>query len=188
MSQGVIIKPDESGNLPVFRLADTAGANQSVIANYGNADTTASTLNVLLVGAEQLVYDQQVGTYVRQRSNTNVAILASAARTTTPAQTSITNYNWKNLLLVVKVTTAGTGGITPVISVNVPGAGDIVLLTGTQITAAGTYIYAIGTDAPAIGGAITASLKMGLPKTLKYDFTHADASSWTYSVDAAYSL
>lgn len=188
MSQGVIIKPDENGNLPLFRLADAAGANQAVIANYGNADTTAPTLNALLVAAEQIIFDQQTSTYVRQRSNANIAVLASAARTATPVQTSITNYNWKNLLLIVKVTVVGTLGITPVISVNVPGAGDVVLLTGTQITTTGTYVYAIGTDAPAVAGAITASLKMGLPKTLKYDFTHADASSWTYSVDAAYSL
>lgn len=188
MSQGVVIKPDENGNSPIFRIVDSLGVTQANIAAYGNADTNVSTGNGLLVGAEQLIYDQAANQYVRQRSATNIATLASAARTASPVQTSYTNYNWKNMLVIVKVTAVGTGGITPKISISATGAGDIAVLTAAQITLAGTYIYAIGADAPAVGGAITGSLLMPLPKTLKLDFTHADATSWTYSVDTAFTL
>jgi hypothetical protein len=90
------------------------------------------------------------------------------------------------MYIIVKVTVAGTGGLTPAVLMNVSGAGDVPMLTATQITTTGTYVYALGVNAAAAAGFLTGNLQVPLPKTIKINITHADASSWTYSVDTVF--
>jgi hypothetical protein len=153
------------------------------IERAATQDNVASA-NVVLESVGLL---NQAGNIDRQRGNLdNIVIQASSAQTATQTSADQTNYNHRGIMLVVDVTNAGTGSITPEIDFKDPVSGKYVslLTASTPITSNGTYVYVIYPNAPAAAGAITQSYAFGLPRTFRTKITANNANSVTYSIGA----
>lgn len=123
------------------------------------------------------------------RSNGNIQLLASGARTTTQTITTdsggskLENLGGAGCRLIVDVTTAGTGSITATIQ-GITNTGVVhTLLAGAAITTISTNVYEIFPGAP-----VTANVSANtfLPYKFKVLITHNNANSITYSVDLEY--
>jgi hypothetical protein len=123
------------------------------------------------------------GTMDRMKGNYEVTVLASAARTTSPAAQTLpanTNGHWLHVLL--NVTSAGTGSITLAINGVDPASGATYpLLTGTAVTTNGMNVYRVG---PALTPSANSVANDYLPRTVQITVTHNNANSITYSVGA----
>lgn len=123
-------------------------------------------------------------TWDRQRNNTYITVLASAARTATVQSADLTNYNGKGLHLVIDVTAVTA---TPSITCEIEGKDALSgkyydVLVGAAITATGTTVLKVY---PGITASANASASDMLPRTFRVNCVHADADSITYSVGAS---
>ena len=115
-----------------------------------------------------------------------VSVLASGARTTTQTSADRVNYDGTGLLLVVDVTSAGTGSITPKIQgKDANGVYYDLWTAAAAITTNGTKVYAIHPGA-ATAGNLTETIQQLLPRVFRTVITANNANPVTYSV--AYSL
>ena len=112
-----------------------------------------------------------------------VAVLASAARTTAQTQADQTNVYARGIAVVLDVTAAsGTGALTLEIDGKDGTSGKyFALLTGTGVTTTGTTVYRVYPGLTASANATASDL---LPKTWRVKVSVGDASSYTYSVGA----
>lgn len=125
------------------------------------------------------------------RNNTEVTLLASAARTATEASADQTNVNARGVIITVDVTAVSA---TPSITMDIEhkdvasSAYESLLLTSSAITATGTHTYIVY---PGIGAASDDVVQVaGFPlgRTWRVNVTHGDADSITYSVGSSYIL
>lgn len=88
----------------------------------------------------------------------------------------------RNLIrLILKVTAAGTGTITPKFYSLMSDATTKVQLNATLTqTANGTYVYEIAQNGGAASGDVTQSTQRALPTNLLIAIEKSDASAWTY--------
>jgi hypothetical protein len=169
------------GVLPAIMMMQDAasGANGlSVVTNAaGDGAAKASTLF-----AQSGLFN---GSFVdRARSNMDVVLLASAARTTTQTSADQVNYNARGIKVWLDVTVPGTGSVTLTINEKDPGSGKyLLLLSGIAVTTAITSRYVIY---PGFTAAANVSLNDFLPRTFQIVVTANNANSITYSV--GYSL
>jgi predicted metal-dependent phosphotriesterase family hydrolase len=143
----------------------------------------------LTAGSYQLAFDAQNGVWNRWRNNQQGTLLASAARTTTTIASNQTNYNAKGVQIIIHVTVAGTGQLSPIIQAISPVTGSNYSLEAFPvITASGSYIlelYPYSATAPT-GSIISKRVSGVIPRSWTLAMGHSDSSSWTYSV--GYSL
>lgn len=122
-------------------------------------------------------------TWDRARNNTDVTVLASAARTATLNSGDLTNYDGRGLHVVVDVTAAGTGSITITIQGKDAVSGQYyTLLAGAAITTISTNVYKVYPGLTASANAVASDI---LPRTYRILITHNNANSITYSVGAS---
>jgi hypothetical protein len=92
----------------------------------------------------------------RQRGNQDVTLLSSAARTTTQTSADQTNYNGLSALIVVlDVTSAGTGSVTLSIEGKDTASGKYYqILAGTAVTTNSTNRYRVGVNLAAVANSV----------------------------------
>lgn len=160
LGQVVDIRP--GGILPVSASAGDGSANPTT--------TTIRNMGHLWNG----------GSWDRQRGNIEVTLLASSARTTTQTSADIVNYNNVRLVVVLDVTSAGTGSITLSINGKDSASGKYyTILAGTAVTSNGTTRYRVGPDLASSANSIAQDY---LPRVLQIVVTANNANSVTYSV------
>lgn len=169
-SAGVAIASDQSA-VPVDSELPAAAA----LAD-GAANPTAPT-----VGAAGLRWNG--ASLDRERGNTEVTVLASAARTATVDSADQTNHNARGAHVIIDVTAiTATPSITPKIQVKDPASAKYYdVLVGVAITAVGTTVIKVY---PGIAASANAAASDILGRTWRVRVEHADADSITYSVGA----
>lgn len=178
---------DELGKMGVF-IGNDGGSNVVAVANSFGDGLANGTHNFAARAFGSLFNET---THDRARGNTEITVLASAARTATVNSADLTNYNARGVIITIDVTVDGAAAsITPTVEVkdSVGGLYDIIM-SMTAVAAVGTFVYVIypGTLTAAANG-ITQILQNPLPRTWRVTMTAADADSITYSISAAYIL
>lgn len=120
----------------------------------------------------------------RARGNTNITVLASAARTTTTASSDLTNYNNTQAHIVIDVTAASA---TPSVVCTVQGKDAqssqyYTILASAAITGVSTTVLRVG---PALTAAANTIANDFLPRTWRVNCVHGDSDSITYSIGAS---
>lgn len=130
-------------------------------------------------------------TFDRPRNNTGgttgLTLLASAARTATVSSADQTNYNGRGVHVIIDVTAVGTGGLTVRVQEKMPTTKYVDLLVDTAaITAVGTYMFEVYPGAATTpNDGVRRAASRAVARTWRVTVTHADGSSWTYSVEHA---
>lgn len=152
-------------------------------SGLNNADGQASfATGILSTNAHNLKFNGT--TFDRERNNTDITVLASAARVASVNSADIVNYNAKGLHLVIDVTAIAA---TPSITVTIQGRDALsgqyyTILTSAAIVAVGTTVLRVY---PALVAAANLIANDILPRTWRVSVTAADADSITYSVGAS---
>jgi hypothetical protein len=125
----------------------------------------------------------------RHYNNTELTILASAARTATTASADFKNYNNKGIQVILNITVAavGTGGLQVQIQGKDPVSGNYynLVATPTAKTATGFYVYEVGPNSSTAGaGDITVRSAAIVPRTFRINVIAGDSTSYTYSIGA----
>lgn len=137
-----------------------------------------SNPNTTGVRAFQLL--QNGSTWDLQQNNIEATLLASASRTTTQTGADIVNYNGKKLVVVLDVTSAGTGSVTISIQRKDLASGKYIdILVGTAVTTASTNVYRIGQDIPSVANQTALDY---LSRVFRIVVTANNANAMTYSV------
>lgn len=125
-------------------------------------------------------------TYDRPRNNTEGTLLASLARTATTNSANQTNYNAKGVTVIVSVTVAGTGSLSPlIVGLSPSGATTYIILSATTlVTAPGKYIYVVYPGIGTASGEVTQTESQVIPRTWYVLLSKSDNSSWTYDVES----
>jgi len=115
--------------------------------------------------------------------NTNIKVLASAARTAATVTSTFDNYTRKGLHLLINVSAAATaGGITPTIQgFDEASQTYYDLLVGSAITTTGTTVLKIY---PGIAATANVSASDFLPAKWRVSVAVSTADSYTYSISA----
>lgn len=136
--------------------------------------------SVPTVGAMSL--DFNGSTWERHRFNETRLLLASAARTATPAPADQLNYGSAGLVVTINVTAIGVApSVVPAIQFKDAAGVYYTLLTGAAITAIGATILRLDPRLPAVANLI-AQVHFG--RTFRVNLAHSNADSITYSVSA----
>jgi len=123
--------------------------------------------------------------YDRDRGNTELTLLASAARTATASSPDQTNYNARGVIVTLRATaSAATPSIVLTIEAKM-GAVYETLLTAAAVTEAGVHTHIVYPGVAAAAGDVTTVAGYPLPRTWRVTVTHADTDSITYSVVAS---
>jgi len=112
--------------------------------------------------------------------NSEVVLLASAARTITQTSDDLNNPSCAGIRVILKVTSAGTGSITLTINGRDPASGAYhLLLSGAAVTTNSTNVYTVFPGATASANVAANDC---LPETFQIVVTANNANSMTYSV------
>jgi hypothetical protein len=175
----ICVSPGSSQN--VLSTLVASGNTDAATPGLGALQTSGSESRLLIV--QPFVFNG--ASYDRARNNTSNTVLASAARTATQ-NVSVTTYNARTMTLIVNVSSAGTGSITPAIQLtdSVSGNNFTVWTAAAALTANGTYVYRFEPgNTGTTGGLYTEKITSGVPgRTLNVLVTANNANSITYSV------
>lgn len=177
-----------------FMVVDAPpGASPQGIASARVSAFDVSTVYALNVNAFTFQWDGS--TYVLRRGNTDLSLLASAARTALASSADQTNYNGRGVAIVVNVTVEGAATLTLTVQGKDSVSGNYYdLITGIVVYTAATdtppttravvlYPGTLTADTIGIAGATgTTSKQVVLPRTWRVTVTPADATTTTYSV------
>ena len=183
---------DTSGNVQALAVTtagivsnfQSTGADGHLNARLGSPVTAAGVELVERV-APHLFNDT---TWDRQHGNTDITLLASAARTANTDSSDITNHNAKGIMIILDITVdAVSVGLTPSILMKDPISGkDVTIWTAAAAsTGVGTDIFLLYPgvlNADMDGGE---AVSIALPRTFVLRITTADADEATYSVGAS---
>jgi len=118
--------------------------------------------------------------------NMQMALLESAARTTTQTVASPFDNRWhRGLMLILRISVAsGTGGLSVKIRAIDPISAQAVelLADGTPIVATGTYGFVLHPDRGAASGGVRVAIAGQLPMEFDVQVVAGDGSSYTYSL------
>lgn len=115
--------------------------------------------------------------------NREATLLASAARTTTQTGSDIQNPLGNALVVVLDMTTVGTGSVTVTIEGKDTASGKYyTLLTGAAVTTNSTNRYRVG---PTLAASANAIAQDYLPPVFRITVTANNANTATYSVGYA---
>jgi hypothetical protein len=160
--------------------ASTTDTNLSTAAALADAAALPTTTKV---GAAGMLYNG--ATLDLERNNTDVVILASAARMAAVQGDDTRAYNAKGLTVVVDVTVIPSDNITMTIQGKDANGVYYDLLVGAAISTVSTNVYVVG-----LGAAVTAnaSANRPVPKVVRVNMAVSNgATSITYSVSLALS-
>lgn len=175
------LRVDGNKNL-IASLRNSSGV-EPTIGGFGGDSLGTANKGVYVVSANELYNGSTMDI---MRSNTQGALLASAARTATISSSDQTNYNAKGVHIYLNVSSAGTGSITIAIEEKDPVSGTYVaLLTGAAVTTDGITVYKVY---PGVTVAANAAVSDIIPRTWRVTVTHNNANSITYSVGYALNL
>ena len=187
VSDGAAVRQhfDEYGKQAVMLGAD--GSTNFAATAQGNADGTGATLRGLLTRTFAQRYNES--TWDRERGNTEITLLASAARTATLSSADQTNYNARGIIITIDVTSiTDTPSITLAIQHrdSIGGNYETLFLTTTAITATGVQPFIVYPGVAAADEDVVEVVGYPLGRTWRITVTHADADSITYSVAGSY--
>ncbi len=112
----------------------------------------------------------------------NIALMPSAAYTTTQTSADQTNPNARGVVVVLDMTIVGTGSVTLTIKGKDPVSGKYyTILAGVAVTTNSTNIYRVY---PGLTAAANATASDVMPRTWQVVVTANNANSATYSVGA----
>jgi hypothetical protein len=171
---GLALSP--KGYLRVSLLADGTTSAPSIASAAASAQPTQSAL---WVNSQNQAYNGTNWDFNRNNSDLGAIITASSA-TTTQTSADQTNFNGRGVIMVVNVTSAGTGSITCEID-GKDGASSSYpsLLTGAAITTNSTNVYTVYPGAPATANV---SANSPVPRTFRAKCTANNANAMTYTV------
>lgn len=201
-----------------FLIGISDGTNVQIVRQHQVADIASfvgvpafgmcvrSSSGTVSVAAESQIADAVAGgnivpsathpfngaTYDRERNNTTLALLASAARTATTASSNQTNYNNRGVIvyLDVSVNPGGAETLTLQLQYRDETSGNFVTVaTSGAIAVFGSAGGATGTEVIALypGAAETAALAgfttqaLPLSRSWRINVVHSAGGSWTYS-------
>lgn len=155
----------------------TSSIINGAIASAAAADATANPTGL---GFRMFGHNYNGSTWDRPYNNTEVTLLASAARTTTQTSADIVCYNAKKLIVTLDMTVVGTGSVTVSIDGKDSTSGKYYnILTGAAITTNSTNRYRIGETLAAVANSVAQDY---LPRVIRIVVTANNANSATYSV------
>lgn len=175
---------DRNGNIRARIIGSSVTLADGVLASRGagvmGRDEDESTPRILQIAN----YVSNGTTVDLQRANTDITVLASAARTATASSSDITNYNGRGAHIVINVTAVTS---TPSVVFTVEGKDALssayyTILTSAAITGTGTTALTVYPGATA---AASVAVSQILPRTWRVTATHGDADSITFSVGAS---
>ncbi len=149
----------------------------------GTQDKTAATAgNANPLATSAFLYNE--ATWDRVRNNTDITVLASAARTALVTGSDLTNYNARGVHVVFDVTADPAGAS---LTLTVQGKDSLSgkyydLLVGSAVADVGTTVYRIGPDLSAVANSVVIDI---LPRIWRVNIAVADSASMTYSVGAS---
>ena len=166
--------------------ASPAAFQPTLFASLGG-DTDGGTPTVLfgLGGLKVHTYQYNNATWERPRSNHEVSVLASAARTASVNSADLTNYNARGVVVVVDVTAVTA---TPSLVVTLAGKDTLSgqylpYLDSAAITGTGQTILTVYPGCIAVANRL---VNHPLPRVWRVQVVAADTDSITYSVGANY--
>ena len=173
----------QTGTRGALKVQLTApDANANIGGATPNADAITQTFyNGLFTNGFSFLFNGS--TWDRQRSNIeqSVGITASGA-TTTQTGADQTNYNGRGVIVVLDMTTVGTGSVTLSIQGKEPTSGKYyTILTGAAVTTNSTNVYRVY---PGLTAAANATVNDILPRTWRVVVTANNANATTYTVNA----
>lgn len=142
-----------------------------------------SITDARLTGNARTVTDRLMQAMESAASNQEVTVLASGARTATPADVELQNAGARGVVLVIDVTAyTATGSLTVTLKGKDPLSGKVyTLLASAAINAVGTTVLKVY---PGLTAAANAVANDHLPKTWVVSAVHGNAVSLTYSIGA----
>jgi hypothetical protein len=183
-ASGVAVPVTDNGSSLTVDGTVTADTELPAAAALADGATNPTTP---LAGGAMLAYNFGALTWDRWRNNSVTVIYTSGARTATSSSSDATNYNHRGLHVIVNVSSAGTGSVTPMIEGkdNLAGVYYSLHAAATAITANGTYVYEIYPGVGTASGGITQATSRVVPRLFRVTMTHNNANSMTYSVLAS---
>lgn len=175
---------DELGKAAVMIGGD---GNTTIVDLFGaQADGQVNTLNTLGVTTFPQSFNES--TWDRYRANTDITVLATAARTASTNSADLTNYNARGVLITLDVTTDPAGGETLQLLVQYKDAEssayEIILDDAANATPGRrTVIVYPGTAGSA--NDVTSTTGYPLPRIWRVRIVHSASGTWNYSVGAS---
>lgn len=191
-------------------LSGRTGGTASIVVTFSAAPRQVQTTNLAAIGTTALSasgvntdgllnINGLVGTNTIRgyngtsadvfRTNHELTLLASAARTATTNSSDQTNYNGSRLQIFANVSAISGASVTPSLQVkdSISGNYKTVWTAAAAITATGQYTYVFAPGGA--GGSNTEVIAAGLTaRTFRVVMTHLDTNSITYSVSGVVSL
>lgn len=168
--------------------------DQQAVSIHGvlaaNADEQSNTMlfirdtsnNGRVFGIAEWIFNG--ATWDRHRSNHEVTVLASAARTALINSADLTNYNHAGVVVTVDITAYTAGSLTIALKYKDTLSGKYVaLLTSAALAAAATTSLTVY---PSIAAVANVAVSMALPRVWRVEVAVGDATSITYSISANY--
>lgn len=177
----------------VVNATDSTGTGIAAAGILAQGDDTAPTAitenqfgNLRLDKTNRsLLIGQYNGTTAEVKyGNTDITVLASAARTTTTASSDLTNYNGRGIHLVIEVTAASA---TPSVVCTIQGKDALggayyTILASAAITGISSNVYRVFPAATAAANSVANDI---MPRTWRVNCVHADSDSITYSIGSS---
>lgn len=165
-------------------LSTQEAVNELVTKTPTAAATSDGLSNPTTTNESSLGHRFNGTTWDRERNNTNVSLLASAARTTTQTGADTANYNARGIHVVLDMTVVGTGSVTLTLEGKDEVSGKYyTVLSGAAVTTNSTNVYKVYPGLTAAANAVASDV---LPRTFRISVTANNANAATYSV--GYSL
>jgi len=183
-------KSTNAGDTPI--LLDSSG--QQRVSIYTTAGNGVSNGQLTTDGiSNPFVYDIFAlgaafngASWDRVRSVGALILLASAARTVTTNSADQINYNWRGAHIIVDISSAGTGSITPSLQVkdSISGNYKTIWTAAAALTGNGTYVYEV--YPASLGSASFTEVVQAIigGRTWRLAMVHNNANTITYSASA----
>lgn len=173
------IAVDSKGRAQVVAVAAVATADASSATAGFFADSGGSNRPIPAYG-----FSYNGTTFDRQRNNIDhgsVGITATGA-TTTQTGADQTNYNHRGAIIVLDMTSVGTGNVTLTVQAKDPVSGKYhTIFTGAAVSTNSTNVYTIY---PGVTAVANAAVSFPLPRTWRVVVTANNANPTTYTVGA----
>lgn len=162
------------------------GGGDGAAAPITSAALADATANPTLIGTGTFGHRWNGATWDRERANTDITVLSSAARTATGQSADQTNHNARGLHLVIDVT--AVSGTSPTLVVTIQGKDALsgkyyTVLASASITAVGTTVLRVGPGLTAAANTVANDI---MPRTWRIDYTIGGTTpSFTFSVGAS---
>ena len=173
-----------STSVPILKMV-TYGVGGVIIKDNVPAGQSWSGERSLHSLSQHHTWDDAASKWDAVRSNVEVTLLASAARTAETNSSDQTNYSGAALIVVVDVTVdPAAAAITPELQIkdSISGNYFTAWTAGTALSATGTAAYLFQPGGAA--GSYTEAVNLRLGRTWRFQMNVADSDSMTYSVSA----